>query len=160
MSSNLKFFKKYDTLLHSPNYVTKRQSVKVSPHAKKTDKLLSEILLARENLPVMRKWIESLDNLMLMMNLLRDRSRNIQFEAFHVFKVHPLDPQLMQLFVANPRKSEQVEYILVKNRDKLMVFLQKFQSDRQGKSLFLEQNVDQMNNLQMKRISCYKNWRL
>jgi hypothetical protein len=26
-----------------------------------------------------------------------------------------------------------VEYILVKNRDKLMVFLQKFQSDRQGK---------------------------
>jgi hypothetical protein len=35
----------------------------------------------------MRQWIESLDNLMLMMNLLRDRSRNIQFEAFHVFKV-------------------------------------------------------------------------
>jgi hypothetical protein len=34
--------------------------------------------------------------------------------------------------VANPRKSEQVEYILVKNRDKLMTFLQKFQSDRQG----------------------------
>jgi hypothetical protein len=37
----------------------------------------------------MRQWIESLDNLMLMMNLLRDRSRNIQFEAFHVFKVPP-----------------------------------------------------------------------
>ena len=104
-----------------------------------TIKLLSEILLARENLPVMRQWIESIDNLMLMMNLLRDRSRNIQFEAFHVFKVSPPHSppptDLLQLFVANPRKSEQVEYILVKNRDKLMTFLQKFQSDRQGISL-------------------------
>jgi len=84
----------------------------------------------------MRQWIESIDNLMLMMNLLRDRSRNIQFEAFHVFKVSALLPyctaDLLQLFVANPRKSDQVEYILVKNRDKLMTFLQKFQSDRQG----------------------------
>jgi calcium binding protein 39 len=51
------------------------------------------MLLAKENLPGMRQWIESIDNLMLMMNLLRDRSRNIQFEAFHVFKV-PLPPPL------------------------------------------------------------------
>jgi calcium binding protein 39 len=29
MLANIQFFKKYDTLLHSPNYVTKRQSVKV-----------------------------------------------------------------------------------------------------------------------------------
>ena len=28
------------------------------------------------------------DNLKLMMNLLKERARNIQFEAFHVFKVH------------------------------------------------------------------------
>jgi calcium binding protein 39 len=62
---------------------------KGTPPRHVSDKLLSEILLARENLPVMRLWIESIDNLMLMMNLLRDRSRNIQFEAFHVFKVPP-----------------------------------------------------------------------
>jgi calcium binding protein 39 len=42
--------------------------------------------------------------------------------------------------VANPRKSEQVEYILVKNRDKLMVFLQKFQSDRQDEQFADEKN--------------------
>ena len=28
-----------------------------------------------------------LDNLKLMMNLLKEKARNIQFEAFHVFKV-------------------------------------------------------------------------
>ena len=35
----------------------------------------------------MTKYIESEDNLKVMMNLLRDKSKNIQFEAFHVFKV-------------------------------------------------------------------------
>lgn len=34
----------------------------------------------------MTKYISSAENLKLMMNLLRDKSRNIQFEAFHVFK--------------------------------------------------------------------------
>lgn len=35
----------------------------------------------------MTKYISKPENLKLMMNLLRDNSRNIQFEAFHVFKV-------------------------------------------------------------------------
>lgn len=35
----------------------------------------------------MTKYISKPENLKLMMNLLRDKSRNIQFEAFHVFKV-------------------------------------------------------------------------
>ena len=35
----------------------------------------------------MTKYIESEDNFKVMMNLLRDKSKNIQFEAFHVFKV-------------------------------------------------------------------------
>jgi len=42
--------------------------------------------------------VGSVENLCLMMNLLRDEARSIQFEAFHVFKV----------FVANPNKSPQV----------------------------------------------------
>lgn len=37
----------------------------------------------------MTKYIADAENLKLMMNLLRDKSRNIQFEAFHVFKVFP-----------------------------------------------------------------------
>ena len=41
----------------------------------------------------------------------------MQFEAFHVFKV----------FVANPRKPDDVKQILVANRDKLIAYLEKFQ---------------------------------
>lgn len=70
----------YTTLLLSPNYVTKRQSLK----------LLGEILLDRTNFNVMTRYISSEENLKLMMNLLRDKSKNIQFEAFHVFKVSVL----------------------------------------------------------------------
>lgn len=67
----------YNTLIVSNNYVTKRQSLK----------LLGEILLDRANYSIMTRYIASEANLKLMMNFLRDRSRNIQFEAFHVFKV-------------------------------------------------------------------------
>jgi len=55
------------------------------------------------------------------MNLLRDKSKNIQFEAFHVFKV----------FVANPKKPPQIETILRRNRDKLLNFLRSFHNDRE-----------------------------
>ena len=61
----------------SSNYVTKRQSLK----------LLGEILLDRANFNVMTRYIANEANLKMMMNLLRDKSKNIQFEAFHVFKV-------------------------------------------------------------------------
>lgn len=49
--------------------------------------LLGELLLDRHNFTVMTKYISKAENLKLMMNMLRDKSRNIQFEAFHVFKV-------------------------------------------------------------------------
>lgn len=72
-----KFFLKYNTLLQSSNYVTKRQSIK----------LLGEILLDRANYSIMLAYVDSPDHLKLTMNLLRDKSKNIQYEAFHVFKV-------------------------------------------------------------------------
>lgn len=37
---------------------------------------------------VMTRYISNPDNLKLMMNMLKEKSRNIQFEAFHVFKVY------------------------------------------------------------------------
>lgn len=49
--------------------------------------LLGELLLDRHNFVVMTRYISKPENLKLMMNLLRDKSPNIQFEAFHVFKV-------------------------------------------------------------------------
>ncbi len=72
-----KFFDNYQKLLNSDNYVTRRQSLK----------LLGELLLDRYNFTVMTRYISNPENLKLMMNMLREKSRNIQFEAFHVFKV-------------------------------------------------------------------------
>lgn len=103
-------FSRYRVLLDSENYVTKRQSLK----------LLGELLLDRHNFVVMTKYISNPENLKLMMNLLRDKSRNIQFEAFHVFKV----------FVANPNKTAPILDILLKNKDKLVEFLLNFHTDR------------------------------
>lgn len=68
----------------------------------------------------MTKYISDAANLKLMMTLLRDKSRNIQFEAFHVFKV----------FVANPNKPESILKILMKNRDRLVQFLTNFHNDK------------------------------
>lgn len=106
-------FSKYKLLLTSKNYVTKRQSLK----------LLGEILLNRANFSVMIKYINSAENLKIIMNLLRVTSKNIQIEAFHVFKI----------FVANPKKEQPVLEILLLNKRKLIDFLTKFQDDKQGK---------------------------
>ena len=59
--------------------------------------LLGELLLDRHNFTVMTKYISNTANLKLMMDLLRDKSRNIQFEAFHVFKVRSLKMWLLPL---------------------------------------------------------------
>jgi calcium binding protein 39 len=107
-----RFFTSFKTLISSGNYVTKRQSLK----------LLGEILLDRANFNVMTRYIAEEGNLKLMMNMLRDKSKNIQFEAFHVFKV----------FVANPKKPPQIETILRRNKDKLLVFLKSFHNDKEG----------------------------
>ncbi|KAF8586773.1 mo25 protein [Ramaria rubella] len=106
-----RFFNSYTALLLSTNYVTKRQSLK----------LLGEILLDRANFNVMTRYISNEANLKMMMNLLRDKSRNIQFEAFHVFKV----------FVANPKKPPQIESILRRNKEKLLTFLKGFHNDKE-----------------------------
>ena len=52
--------------------------------------------------------------------MLKEKSRNIQFEAFHVFKV----------FVANPDKPRPILEILLRNQDKLVEFLTRFHNER------------------------------
>lgn len=52
--------------------------------------LLGELLLDRSNVKVMVKFVSELEYLKTIMDLLRDQSRSIQFEAFHVFKVNQL----------------------------------------------------------------------
>lgn len=114
-------FDQYQRLLHSDNYVTKRQSLK----------LLGELLLDRHNFTVMTRYISNPDNLKLMMNMLKEKSRNIQFEAFHVFKV----------FVANPNKPKPILDILLRNQDKLVDFLSKFHTDRSEDEQFNDEKA-------------------
>jgi calcium binding protein 39 len=64
-------------LVQSESYVTKRQSIK----------LLGEILLDRANYNVMTAYVDSGEHLKIIMKLLRDDKRMINYEGFHVFKV-------------------------------------------------------------------------
>lgn len=62
------------------------------------------------------------ENLKLIMNLLLEKSKNIQFEAFHVFKV----------FVANPHKSQPIKDILTMNKEKMLKYLKEFHKEREA----------------------------
>ncbi|KAL5253933.1 hypothetical protein ACHWQZ_G013634 [Mnemiopsis leidyi] len=126
-----RFFTDYKKLLTSDNYVTRRQSLK----------LLGELLLDRHNYLTMDRYIGSAENLKLMMTMLADQSRSIAYEAFHVFKI----------FVANPNKKKEVLDILLKNKEKLIDFLSKFQSDRKEEEQFHEEReylIKQVKSLQ------------
>lgn len=95
------FFPQFNSkLLESANYITRRQAVK----------LLGEILLDRSNSAVMVRYVCSKDNLRILMNLLRESSKSIQIDAFHIFKI----------FVAYENKPPDVVNILVANRSKLL----------------------------------------
>ncbi|KAM5569205.1 calcium-binding protein 39 [Rosa sericea] len=98
------FFDLYEKLLTSPNYVTRRQSLK----------LLTDFLLEPPNSHIMKRYILEVRFLKVMMMLLKDSSKNIQIAAFHIFKV----------FVANPNKPREVKVILAKNHAKLTELLQ------------------------------------
>ena len=65
-----------------------------------------------------------------IMSLLRDASASIQFEAFHVFKI----------FVANPRKEPSVHELLVRNRERLLTFLDAFLVQRDDDNFRDEKN--------------------
>ncbi|KAF2031033.1 Mo25-domain-containing protein [Setomelanomma holmii] len=114
------FFAKYNSMLiQSESYVTKRQSIK----------LLGEILLDRANYNVMTQYVDSGEHLKIIMKLLRDDRKMINYEGFHVFKV----------FVANPNKSNAVQKILISNREKLLRFLPSFLEDRTEDEQFIDE---------------------
>ncbi|MCL7028301.1 hypothetical protein MKW94_002851, partial [Papaver nudicaule] len=106
------FFPEYNTkLLESSNYITRRQAVK----------LLGDMLLERTNSGVMMRYVSSKDNLRILMNLLRESSKSIQVEAFHVFK----------LFAANQNKPPEIIGILITNRSKLLRFFGDFKLEKE-----------------------------
>ncbi|AES92761.2 calcium-binding protein [Medicago truncatula] len=106
------FFDEYNSkLLESSNYITRRQAVK----------LLGDMLLDRSNAAVMTRYVSSRDNLRILMNLMRESSKSIQIEAFHVFK----------LFAANQKKPAEIIGILVANRSKLLRLLGDLKIDKE-----------------------------
>jgi len=60
--------------------------------------------------------------------LLRDKSKSIQYEAFHVFKV----------FVANPNKPAEISDIIVRNKERLVAFLKQFRNDIEDEQFIRE----------------------
>lgn len=106
------FFELYEKLLTSPNYVTRRQSLKV----------LSEFLLEPPNLQIMKRYILEVRYLKTMMALLKDSSKQIQISAFHMFKV----------FVANPNKPLEIIEILSKNHGELLMLLHNLPGSKGG----------------------------
>jgi len=116
------FFLKYnDVLVRSESYVTKRQSIK----------LLGEVLLDRQFYDCMCRYVESGDNLKLIMWQLKDDRRMVQYEAFHVFKI----------FAANPNKSPEVQKFLIMNKQRLLKFLPKFLEDRTDDDQFNDEKA-------------------
>ncbi|KAL4312716.1 hypothetical protein GQ457_01G043470 [Hibiscus cannabinus] len=106
------FFAEYNSkLLESSNYITRRQAIK----------LLGDILLDRSNSAVMTKYVSSRDNLRILMNLLRESSKSIQIEAFHVFK----------LFAARQNKPQEIVSILVANKSKLLRLFADFKTNKE-----------------------------
>jgi calcium binding protein 39 len=105
-SNFTKFFTEYHLLLASENYVTQRQALR----------LLGELLLNRGFKTVMMAYVANEQFLQIHMNLLRQSSKAIQIEAFHVLKI----------FVVNPRKPPRVHSILYKNRERLVKLLETF----------------------------------
>lgn len=98
------FFAQYHTLFQpARDYVSRRQALR----------LLGDVLLDRAFVEVMLAYVENEQFLQIHMNLLRDSSKTIQVDAFHVFKI----------FVANPNKPYKVVVILHRNRDRLLRLL-------------------------------------
>ncbi|KAG2620199.1 putative MO25-like protein At5g47540 [Panicum virgatum] len=108
-------FRTYKELL------TRHKSSAAEFFSRNYDWLLGDILLDRSNSPVMICYVSSKENLIILMNLLREQSKAIQVEAFHVFK----------LFAANQDKPPEIVSILSANKNKLIRFLGDFSLDKE-----------------------------
>lgn len=104
------FFGAFACMLGSKAYVPQLEGLK----------LLSDLLLDKDNFAVMVRFVASGAHLRCIMTLMRHPQPTVQFEAFHVFK----------LFVANPEKSDAVRAILVPNAPKLIAFMRVLCNDK------------------------------
>ena len=112
----------------------------------------------------MLRYISDAANLKLIMNLLRDKSKNIQWATFSaalfalgdLYSRHQWDgmePLLLsaavrfeafhvfKVFVANPEKDPAVLKILAKNKDKLISYFEEFHRDREDEQFIEERTL-------------------
>eukprot|EP00747_Dinoflagellata_sp_TGD_P162715 gnl/TRDRNA2_/TRDRNA2_180624_c0_seq1.p1 gnl/TRDRNA2_/TRDRNA2_180624_c0~~gnl/TRDRNA2_/TRDRNA2_180624_c0_seq1.p1 ORF type:complete len:368 (-),score=68.78 gnl/TRDRNA2_/TRDRNA2_180624_c0_seq1:234-1337(-) len=117
------FFGLFNELLRAgrEDYVTQRQALKI----------LGEILLDRQFMEVMLTYVSDENFLQIHMNLLRENSKAIQLDAFHVFKI----------YAANPKKPPRVQQILFKNRDRLVRLLESIQPNREDESFLQDRKA-------------------
>ncbi|KAI0516427.1 hypothetical protein KFK09_009102 [Dendrobium nobile] len=128
------YMKKFFDYIELPNFdiasdasatfkelLTRHKSTVAEFLSKNYDWLLGDMLLDRSNSAIMLQYVSSKDNLMILMNLLRESSKTIQIDAFHVFK----------LFVANQNKPAEIITILITNRSKLLRLLGDFKLDKE-----------------------------
>ncbi|CAN1237905.1 Putative MO25-like protein At5g47540 [Linum grandiflorum] len=108
---------------HMPKFFTYVQlpNFEIASVAQATFKLLGDMLLDRLNAPVMVRYVSSLDNMRILMNLFREEKKSIQMETFHVFK----------LFVANQSKPPEIISVLAKNKNKLLRFLAGLKTEKE-----------------------------
>ena len=110
------FFFSYKQLLTSKNFVTQLNSMK----------LLAELMTDRNNIAVMKKYINDSENLKLTMNLLLHQAPAIKYEAFNIFKI----------FILNPKKPEDINVILLKNKELLRKLFVNFLPELADLNLF------------------------
>lgn len=116
-----KFIDHINQLIKSNSYIAKRQGLR----------LQYELVRQRRNFSFMVDYIENLENLKIVMRLMKDKSKNIHYETFQLFK----------LFVANPRKPVHVFNLLARNRDRILDVLERLQvsSDRSDDKVFKDE---------------------
>jgi calcium binding protein 39 len=114
------FTSNINKLIQSTNYVVKRQSLR----------LLSELVLRRQNRLFLNKYFDDQNNLKLIMLLLNDKSKNLQLEAFDIFK----------FFVVKPKKSQKVLDILIKNKENFIEFFNSFSIQSHDSNLIDERD--------------------
>ncbi|OQS03824.1 hypothetical protein THRCLA_03881 [Thraustotheca clavata] len=105
-------FTEYQKLLLSSNYATQRHALQI----------LSKVLLDPANGAVMMKYISKKEHLKTILLVLRHRSDALRMDAFHILKI----------FIANPNKTPEIEALLMRNRDKLLLFVKTFAASSHG----------------------------
>jgi calcium binding protein 39 len=99
----------FKQLLSSPNYLVQLNFLPI----------LLKFMTSVECRFLFLRYIDDIENLQLIMALLKSSSRRVQNHAYSIFK----------LFVQNPRRADPITSALRKNRVKLCKFLTDFQLD-------------------------------